>query len=158
LENKLKIDPENKDVLGLYALTYASFGCYLFRHGQFKSAIFYFKNAYQASVQLNGEIFEMNVILLNELATLYYVRGMLNKAIPYLRKAEEIGQYLPDMKNFSMIYINLGQIYLELGMLKEAEENCMEGMKNAERHNHNEGKKEAEICLAEILNVPNCKI
>jgi len=158
LENKFKIDPKNKDVLGLYTLTLESFGRYLMNQGKFRKATFNFLKAYKASVNLNGEIFEMNVILLNELATLFHVQGMLNKAIQYLRKAKEIGQYLPDMENFSMIYINLGHMYLKLGMLKEAKENCMEGMKNAERHNYNEGKKEAKICLAEIINATKSKI
>ncbi|XP_022173735.1 tetratricopeptide repeat protein 19 homolog, mitochondrial-like [Myzus persicae] len=158
LEDKIKMHPENKDVLGLYALTFDAFGRYLMNRGQFKHAISYFRKAYKASVKLNGEIFKMNVILLNELATLCYVQGKSNKAIQYLRKAEEIGRRLPGMDNFSMIYINLGHIYLEQGLLKEAEKNCMEGMKNATRHNYNEGKKEAEICLAEIKDAMKCKI
>ncbi|XP_001949989.1 tetratricopeptide repeat protein 19 homolog, mitochondrial [Acyrthosiphon pisum] len=150
LEKKLKIDPENEDVLGLYAITLDAYARYLMNQGQTKNARAYFRKAYNASVKLNGEVFEMNVILLNDLGTLCYIQGKLDKALHYFKKAEQIGQHLPDMENFSTVYINLGNIYLKQGMLKEAEQNCVEGMKNAKRHRYDEGKKEAEICLAEI--------
>ncbi|XP_022166877.1 tetratricopeptide repeat protein 19 homolog, mitochondrial-like [Myzus persicae] len=150
LEKKIKIDPENEDVLGLYSITLDAYARFLMSQGQTKKARIYFRNAYNASVKLNGEVFEMNVILLNDLGTLYYVQGKLDKALHYFRKAEKIGQHLPDMENFSTVYINLGNIYLKQGLLKEAEKNCVEGMKNAKRHRYDEGRKEAEICLAEI--------
>jgi len=152
LEKKFKIDPENEDVLGLYTITLDAYARYLMNQGQTDNARTYFRKAYNTSVKLNGEVFEMNVILLNDLGTLCYVQGNLDKALHYFRKAEKIGQHLPDMENFSTVYINLGNIYLKQGLLQEAEKNCVEGMKNAKRHRYDEGKKEAEICLAEIKN------
>lgn len=101
-------------------------------------------------VKLNGEIYEMNVILLNDLGTLSYVQGYEEDALHYLNKAAKIGQHLPDMENFSSVYINLGNIYLKKGLFKEAEKSCTEGMKNAKRHHYEEGKKEAAICLEEV--------
>lgn len=103
-------------------------------------------------VKLNGEIFEMNVILLNDLGTVSYAQGQVNEALSYLNKAVKIGQHLPDLESFSSIYINLGNIYLEQGLLKEAEKNCVEGMKNAKRHHYNHGIKKAALCLEEIKN------
>jgi len=152
LKKKLKIDPENEDALGLYAITLDAYARFLMSQGKTKKARIYFRNAYNVSVKLNGEVFEMNVILLNDLGTIYYVQGRLDKALRYFRKAEQIGQHLPDMENFSTVYINLGNIYLKQGLLKEAEKYCLEGMKNAKRHQFIEGRKEAEICLAEIKN------
>jgi len=146
----IKIDPENKDVLGLYAITFEAYGRYLMNQGEINTARICFRKAYKASVKINGEVFKMNVILLNDLGTLYYVKGKLNEALHYFRKAEKIGQHFPDMEILSMVYINLGNIYLKQGMLKEAEQNCVEGMKNAKRHHYDEGKKEAEICLSAI--------
>jgi len=84
LEKKIKIDPENKDVLGLYAITLDAYGCYLMNQGEIKMARICFSEEYKASVKLNGEVFKMNVILLNDLGTLYYVQGKLNKALHYL--------------------------------------------------------------------------
>jgi len=134
LEKKIKIDPENEDILGLYAITLDAFGRYLMNQGELRIARMCFWKAYKANVKLNGEVFKMNVILLNDLGTLYYVEGKLNKALRYITKAEQIGQHFPDMEILSMVYINLGNIYIRQGMLKEATKNCVEGMKNAKKH------------------------
>lgn len=120
--------------------------------GRTNEAFTNFKKSYEICVQLNGEIFEMNVILLNDLGTLSFVQGHVDEALHYLNKAAKIGQHLPDMENFSSIYINIGNIYLKQGLIKEAEKNCVEGMKNAKRHNYEEGKKEAAVCLEEVKN------
>jgi len=123
---------------------------YLLNQGHTKKAFINFKKSYEICVKLNGEVFEMNVILLNDLGTLSYVQGHVDEALYFLNKATKIGQHLPDMETFSSVYINLGQIYLKQGLLKEAEQNCVEGLKNAKRHKYEEGKKEAAQCLDDI--------
>lgn len=125
---------------------------YLLNRGQTKKSFVHFQKAYEVCVQLNGEVFEMNVILLNDLGTLSYIQGHIEEALHYLNKAAKIGQHLPDMENFSSVYINLGNIYLKQGLLKEAEKHCVEGMKNAKRHRYDEGRKEAAHCLEEVKN------
>uniref|UniRef100_A0A2S2PGM5 Tetratricopeptide repeat protein 19 n=1 Tax=Schizaphis graminum TaxID=13262 RepID=A0A2S2PGM5_SCHGA len=152
LKKKHEFNPEDEDVLGLYALALDAYARYLMNLGYTKHARYYFKKAYETSVKLNGEVYEINVILLNDLGTMYYLGGKLEEALHYFRKAEKIGKHLPDMEHFSTVYINLGNIFLKQGLLKEAEKHCEEGMKNAKRHNYEEGKKEAAICLAEIKN------
>lgn len=152
LEDKIKTDPENEDILGLYSISLDAYGRYLMNIGKPNNACNYFQKAYNTSVKVNGEIFEMNVILLNDLGTLNYVQGKLDDALSFFKKAEQIGKHLPDMENFSTVYINIGNIYLKQGLLKEAEKHCLEGLKNAKRHNYEEGKEEAKICLAEIKN------
>lgn len=154
----MKYDPENEDVLGLYAITLDTYGRYLLTEGQTEIARICFRKAYKASVKLNGEVFEMNVILLNDLGTIYYGQGKLDQALHCFKKAEQIGQHLPDMKSFSMVHINLSYIYLQQGLLKEAENHCVEGMTNAIRHGYEDGKKEAEYCLVGIINFAKCKI
>lgn len=143
-------DPENENALGLYALTLDAYARYLLNQGSTKKAFVNFKKSYDICVKLNGEIFEMNVVLLNDLGTLSYIQGHVDEALKYLNKAAKIGQHLPDMENFSSVHINLGNIYLKEGLLKEAEKHCVEGMKNAKRHRYEEGKKEAAHCLDEI--------
>lgn len=123
---------------------------YLLNQGHTKKSFVHFKKAYEICVQLNGEIFEMNVILLNDLGTLSYIQGHVEEALNYLNKAAKIGQHLPDMENFSSVYVNIGNIYLKQGLFKEAEKHCVEGMKNAKRHHYDEGKKEAAQCLEEV--------
>lgn len=146
-------DPENEDALGLYSLSLDAYARYLLKQGRTKEAFNNFKKSYEACVKLNGEIFEMNVILLNDLATLSYVQGHVEDALKFLNKAVKIGQHLPDMETFSSVYINLGKIYIKQGMLKEAEKHCVEGMKNAKRHHYEEGKQEANHCLKEIKGI-----
>lgn len=150
MEEKYKIDPENEDVLGLYSLKLDAYARYLMNQGKIKNACIYFKKSYNISAKLNGEVYEMNVILLNDLGTLAYVQGLEDEALYFFKKAERIGKHLPDMETFSSVHINLGNVYLRQGLLEEAEKYCVEGMKNARRHNYEEGKNEAAICLAEI--------
>lgn len=152
LEELYKKDSENENVLGLYALSLDSYARYHLNQGNTQNAFVNFKKSYEICVKLNGEIFEMNVVLLNDLGTLSYSQGHVQEAINYFNKAAKIGQHLPDMEHFSSIYINLGNIYLKQGMLKEAEKHCVEGMKNAKRHHYEEGKKEAAHCLEEVKN------
>ncbi|XP_050426162.1 tetratricopeptide repeat protein 19 homolog, mitochondrial [Adelges cooleyi] len=153
LEELIKLDPDNEDILGLLSLTLDSYARYLLNRGDTKKAYAHFKKSYKTCVKLNGEIYEMNVILLNDLGTLCYVQGNVDKAFKYLNKAAKIGQHLPDMESFSTVYINLGNIYLKQGMLIEAEKSCTEGIKNAKRHNFQEGTEEANICLREVKNL-----
>lgn len=150
LEELYDKDPENEDILGLFSLSLDSYARYLLNKGDTKKAFFNFKKSYEICVKLNGEVFEMNVILLNDLGSLSYVQGNVDEALHYLNKAAKIGQHLPDMEYFSSVYINLGHIYLKEGLLKEAEKNCIEGMKNAKRHQYDEGRKEAAHCLDEV--------
>lgn len=146
-------DPKNEDALGLYSLSLDSYARYLLKQGHTQEAFYNFKKSYEMCVKLNGEIFEMNVILLNDMATLSYVHGHVEDALKFLKKAVKIGQHLPDMETFSSVYINLGNIYIKQGMLEEAEKHCIEGMKNAKRHHYEEGKQEANHCLAEIKSI-----
>ncbi|XP_003245757.1 tetratricopeptide repeat protein 19 homolog, mitochondrial-like [Acyrthosiphon pisum] len=152
LEKKLKIHPENKNILDLYANTLNVYGRFLKKQKEIKLAKVSFKKAYIISVKLNGKISENNVILLNVLGTLYFAEGNLNKAILYFTKAIDIGQHLPKMQSFAVVHINIAHTYLRLGMLEKAEENCEKALKNAKIHSYFRAKKEAEICLAKINN------
>ncbi|XP_050528453.1 tetratricopeptide repeat protein 19 homolog, mitochondrial [Daktulosphaira vitifoliae] len=143
-------DPNNEDILGLLSITFDSYARFLLSQGNTKKAYKYFKKSYKTCVKLNGETFEMNVILLNDLGTLSYALGNVKKAFKFFNKAVKIGQHLPDMESFSSVHINLGNIYLKQGLLNEAEKSCIEGMKNAKRHHYAEGIKEATICLQDV--------
>lgn len=148
-------DPNDEDVLGLLSITYDSYARFLLKQGNSKKAYKYLKKSFKTCVKLNGEKFDMNVILLNDIGTLSYVLGNVEKAYKYLNKAVEIGQHLPSMETFSSVHINLGNIYMKQGLLKEAEKSCNEGMKNAKRHHYTEGIKEATICLQDIKKLIN---
>jgi len=150
LEKKLKTDPENKDILDLYVQALEAYGCFSTKQGQTEEAKLSFKKAYNLSVKLNGEIFENNIVLLNSLGAMYYDQKNLDYALFCFAKAESIGQHFPDMKKLSIVHVNLGNLFLEKGLLNRAEKICMEGLKNAKKHSCFKGKKEAEILLAKI--------
>jgi len=152
LEKKLKIDPENKAILDLYAKTLNTYGRYLKSQKEYKLAMISFKKAYAVNVKIKGETFENNVIFFNLLGTLYIAEGNLNKGVLYFKKAKKIGQHLPNMKSLAVVYINLADTYLRLGMLEKAEKNCEKALKHAKIHYNFKGKKEAELCLARINN------
>jgi len=146
----MEADPENKEILYLYVKTLDTYARYLTKQGQIKEAKHWIRKAYRLSVKLNGEICKKNVVLLNFLGSLSYTQGNINRALYYFTKAESIGQHLPDMKIHSILYTNLGKVYLLKGVFAKAEKNCIEGLKCAKRHCYFKGKKEAEICLAKI--------
>lgn len=152
MEKKLKIDPENKAILDLYAKTLNAYGRYLMSQKEIKLAKISFKRAYAINVKLNGETFENNVIFLNLLGTLYHAGGNFHKAVLYFRKAKKIGQHLHDMKSFAVVYINLADTYFKLGMLEKAEKSCEKALQNAKIHSNFRAKKEAEIGLARVNN------
>jgi tetratricopeptide repeat protein 19 len=62
------------------------------------------------------QIHEQTVVLLNDLGTISFLMGEQDQAIDYLSKAIEIGRHLPNMEDFSSVYVNLGNIYLQKRM------------------------------------------
>ncbi|XP_075212030.1 tetratricopeptide repeat domain 19 [Lycorma delicatula] len=150
LQRRIDKSTEDEDVLTLWAMTLDWYARFLQQKSRFNEALVFYKKAYDMCVKLNGEIHEQNVILLNDIGTITFLKGDKDDALDYMIKAIEIGKHLPNMEDFSSVYVNLGNIYLQKGMFEEAKKSCTEGFQNATRHKNEEGIKEANICLEEI--------
>lgn len=154
--NKLeKLVPTSvdEDILLLWAMTLDWYARFLHECNRLDEAFNNYKKAYDMCLQLNGEIHEQTVILLNDLGTISFLRGDNDNAIMYMTKAVETGKHLPNMEDFSSVYVNLGNIYIQKSMYSEASKSCKEGWQNAKRHKNKEGIKEANTCLEELRNI-----
>lgn len=150
LDEQLKENEDDEDVLMMWGMTLEWYARFLHERNRLEEAFANYKKAYEMCLKLNGEIHEQTVILLNDLGTISFLRGDNDNAILYMTKAVETGKHLPNMEDFSSVYVNLGNIYMQKEMYEEAQKHCIEGMKNAKRHKNEEGFNEANICLEEL--------
>lgn len=141
---------EDEDVLMLWGMTMDWYARFLHEQNRLDEAFINYKKAYEMCVRLNGDVHEQTVVLLNDLGTISFLRGDNDNAILYMTKAVETGRHLPNMEDFSSVYVNLGNIYMQKEMYEEAHKHCKEGLKNAKRHKNEEGLREATSCLEDL--------
>ncbi|BES88949.1 Tetratricopeptide repeat protein [Nesidiocoris tenuis] len=153
LEKKVKKDPDDEDLLTLWAMALDWYARFLLDKNRLAEAFNYFMKAYKMCLKVNGEIHEQTVVLLNDLGSVSFLKGDHDGAMEFLTKAVEIGKHLPNMHDFSSVYVNLGNVCLQQKMFEEAKKHCKEGMKNAKRHSNPEGIQEATLCLDEVSKV-----
>ncbi|XP_065218089.1 tetratricopeptide repeat protein 19 homolog, mitochondrial-like [Planococcus citri] len=151
LEPKLNDQNEEyEDALALYKVLLNGYAYFNYNVGQLNKALELFKKAYDVNRQIYGEKHEDNVLMLNNLGTIYKHKGDMNTAISYFHEAEKLGKLLPEMENFSFIYLNLGYCYMETHVLNEALKYCQLAQRNAVHHDYQEGIKESEDCIAKV--------
>lgn len=105
---------------------------------------------YDVNRQIYGEKHEDNVLMLNNLGTISKHKGDMNSALNYFHEAEKLGKSLPEMNNFSFIYLNLAYCYMETNLLAEARKYCQFAQQNAAQHDYQENIKESEDCFAKV--------
>lgn len=152
LEKKVETATD-EDTLLLWAMTLDWYARFLHEQNRLTEAFNHYKKAYDMCIKINGEIHEQTVILLNDLGTISFLKGDNDAAIMYMTKAVETGKHLPNMEDFSSVYVNLGNIYMQKHLYEEAKKLCKEGWQNATRHKNEEGVKEATVCLEELKNI-----
>lgn len=150
LNKHMAKDSENPDVLQLMGLALEWYGSFLFNQSKYVDALKYFTEAYNIAVRTLDKDDEQIVVLLNDLGTVHYMMKEYDQAIKRLTEATEIGKKLPDMFDIGSIYVNLGNVYLEKGLYKEAKQNCIEGKRLAKEQNHDNSINVAEECLERI--------
>lgn len=153
LQKKVNASLHDEDAVTLWAMTLDWYARFLLEEHRLDEAFANFEKAYEVCVKLNGEIHEQTVVLLNDLGTISFLKGDHDTALQYLTKAIEIGKHLPNMEDFSSVYVNLGNIYLQKKLYAEAKKYCKEGWQNANRHKNSEGIQEATLCLNELSKV-----
>lgn len=57
------------------------------------------------------------------------------------------------MEDISVIYVNLGNVFIKKEMFEEAKKWCKEGWRLAKVKNDDESLKEAKLCLDEVNKV-----
>lgn len=153
LQGKVDASLEDHDAVMLWAMALDWYARFLLSKDRLDDALGNFEKAYELSLKLHGEMHEQTVVLLNDLGTICYLKGDHDNALNYLTKAIEIGKHLPNMEDFSSVYVNLGNIYMQQKMFDEAKKYCKEGWQNANRHKNSEGIHEATLCLKELSKI-----
>ncbi|KAL1123721.1 hypothetical protein AAG570_001494 [Ranatra chinensis] len=147
------VKEEEEAALVLWAMTLDWYARFLLDRKRMDEALTNFQLAYDTCTRVNGEVHEQTVVLLNDLGTISFLLGDEDAAVTYLTRAIEIGKHLPNMEDFSSVYVNLGNIYLQKKMYAEAKKHCREGWQNATRHNNKEGINEANECLKQLTKI-----
>lgn len=152
IKNKLNKECENsEDAIDLCRMIMTGYAYFLFTLNKFTESFEYFKKAYDINVESKQGKEDELIFLLNNMGTVCRQNGDTENALKYLLEAEEIGKKFPDLKNFSFVYLNLGYLYLENKMLKEAKRYCRKALINAKRHVFEEGFEKSEECLKQVL-------
>ena len=150
LKNNIEKGADDDDTTLLYAMSLDCYAKLLVDANRFKEAFDCFKKAYELNVKVNGEVHEETVVLLNDLGTICIVQDDFDSAISYLMKAVDIGEKLPDMKDFGLVIGNLVALYIKKGMYEEAKKFCDKRWQNVKKHNNQEVLKELTQFLDEI--------
>ncbi|KAJ9580804.1 hypothetical protein L9F63_024020, partial [Diploptera punctata] len=150
LNNKIEKGADDEDTSLLYGMSLDCYAKLLVDSNRLKEAFECFKKAYDLNVKINGEVHEETVVLLNDLGTVCIVQNDFDSAMSYLMKAVDIGEKLPDMKDFGLVIANLVALYIKKGMYEEAKDFCNKAKQNATKHNNNEVLKEISHFMDEI--------
>lgn len=85
-------EPENEDVLVLWAMSLDWFAKMQLSQSKFSAALKNIERAYQVCLRVHGREHEQTVVLLNDLGTISCLAGDDDQAINYLTSAAEIGE------------------------------------------------------------------
>ncbi|XP_043275343.1 tetratricopeptide repeat protein 19 homolog, mitochondrial [Venturia canescens] len=150
LQDQMEKEPENEDVLVLWAMSCDWYAKMLLSQSKFGTALKNIEQAYKVCLKVHGREHEQTVVLLNDLGTISCLAGDDEQAINYLTSAAEIGTKLPDMQDLGAVHVNLGGVYLKKGLYNEAKKFCEEGRKIATTRNNQECLDEANECLKTV--------
>ncbi len=110
--------------------TYTNMGIVYMRQGRFDESIASHNKALDMARELGVERDEAFVY--NDLGSVYFLSGYdLQKAIDYLRRAIAIRERINERIEIAYTYNYLGQVYRQLGNLKEAERWMKKGLQMA---------------------------
>lgn len=144
---KGKPDSESKLLYGVIQDWYAQF---LLDRGEVSKSLKHLTEAYQVYSEVNGKNCEQSMLLLNDLAITNWRAGEIQNAENCLLEAVAIGRKLEDQTHVGVVHANLGLIYLEKGVVEEAQTNCQEAWKLGKRHENTESLMQANYCIDQI--------
>ncbi|KAK7076850.1 Tetratricopeptide repeat protein 19, mitochondrial [Halocaridina rubra] len=154
-EEKIKKYGESnldEDTLLLWAMSMDWYARFLLSLKKYELAKKHFLKAFEMSERVHGPGHPQTAVLLNDIGSVCSLQKNYTDAITYLERAIYVAREAqsPDIASF---YVNLGAVYLQQGMLAEAEKHCKEGLKLAKNYKNEEALEEAKSCLEEISSV-----
>lgn len=148
-ESKIKAGIRDEDTLVLWGMSCDGYGQYLMSHGHHQKARDQFKQAYDISCQVSGEMDDQSLVLLNSLGTISATMGDNKMSQEYfqevIQKARKINsEHLPHF------LVNYGLVSIQMKLYDVAKRNCNEALQLAKKTKNGEAYEQAQNCLKVI--------
>ncbi|XP_058453801.1 tetratricopeptide repeat protein 19 homolog, mitochondrial [Malaya genurostris] len=150
LEENIKRVGEDKEIRELWGITKNWYAQLLMDMKRFAEAKACFQQAYDAYTAIHGKLTEEGLTILNNLSVACSNLEDYASAEKYLLEAIELATQLPDLVEAGVYRANLGLLYLQQGLLKQASEFCSFAWKYGKHHKHDETVIQADYCLQQI--------
>lgn len=121
LEKQKTDDIHAKTLYGVVQDWYAQF---LLDRGDAKTSLKHLREAYAVCKEVTEEGSEQRMLLLNDLGITSWRAGDLDGAQRFLDEAVVMSENMEDQTHAGVVHANLGLVYLERGIKKEAEKYC----------------------------------
>lgn len=126
LEKNKSDDIHAKTLYGVVQDWYAQF---LLDRGDVQTSLKHLRAAYDVCKEVTEEGSEQRMLLLNDLGITSWRAGDLDAAQTFLGEAVVMSDNVEDKSHAGVVYANLGLIYLERGIKKEAEKYCNQALR-----------------------------
>lgn len=126
LEKQKDDDVHAKTLYGVVQDWYAQF---LLDRGDVEKSLAHLKEAYSACKEVTQDNSEQHMLLLNDLGITSWRAGDLDGAHRFLGEAVRISDDVEDKSHIGVVHANLGLIYLEKGIRREAEKYCNKALR-----------------------------
>lgn len=121
LENQKNNSVDAKTLYGVVQDWYAQF---LLDRGDVQKSLMLLKGAYNVCKEVTDENSEQRMLLLNDLGITSWRAGDLDAAQQFLGEAVTMSESIDDKSHAGVVHANLGLIFLEKGITREAEKYC----------------------------------
>ncbi|XP_053695787.1 tetratricopeptide repeat protein 19 homolog, mitochondrial [Sabethes cyaneus] len=153
LEEKLKLVGEDTEIRELWGITKNWYAQLLMEMKRFSEAKICFQQAYDAYSEIHGKLTEEGLTILNNLSVACSNLEDYATAEKYLLEAISLAAQIPELTEAGIYRANLGLLYLQQGLLKQATEFCSYAWKYGKHHKHEETVIQANYCLEQIRSV-----
>lgn len=110
----------------LYGVVQDWYAQFLLDRGDVAQSLKLLKGAYDICKEVTESNSEQSMLLLNDLGITSWRAGDLDGAERFLKEALNMSEKLEDKSHVGVVQANLGLIFLERGLLKEAHKQCTE--------------------------------
>lgn len=112
------------DAKTLYGVVQDWYAQFLLDRGDVQKSLFHLKEAYGVCKEVTEHGSEQSMLLLNDLGITSWRADDLDGAERYLKEAVSMSENVEDKARSGVVYANLGLIYLEKGLKRDAEKYC----------------------------------
>jgi len=148
--NQIEKKTTELDAKVLYGVIHDWYAQYLLDRGEVQKSLKHLKEAYNICAETKGKDTEQSMLFLNDLGTTNWRAGDLDTAQRCFTEAADIGKNLEDRTHVGVIHANLGLVYLERGIIAQAEKYCKEAWHLGKKFENNESIMHANYCFDQI--------